>query len=499
MFFKVIEYQENYSKQRNQAYLVRSDWNDYNYYTTFILSYFDANGIKHEIGGLCIGQFGMERASFLGKASRTEMPNDFDSLGFNYFSLGTSVEYYANLNKLGEEIRNKILLRLKDIALDENLYKKAIKEHVTQVSLLRNIDPKTVTVQYRRIANGGAELTDYAFRFTSASLKNAPPPLELFFSVEPISFPPTNIHVLIGRNGIGKTYLLKNIERAILEPESSDRYGTIKHEGDSTFVNLVSVSFSAFDKRENLQERKNNFEELQHHFIGLVGENSTKSIDSLSDDFFNSLSACRTPEKKKLWQNAIGILEYDAVFKTFDISRLINFKFQRSKYRIKSTFNELSSGHKIVLLTITRLVETVAEKSLVIMDEPEAHLHPPLLSAFTRALSELLIQKNGVAIIATHSPVVLQEVPKSCIWKLRRNGNFAQAERLEIESFGENVGTLTREVFGLEVTESGFHKMLVDAVNEKGNYEEVIEHFGGQLGMEGRAIVRLLFHQKDGE
>ena len=37
-------------------------------------------------------------------------------------------------------------------------------------------------------------------------------------------------------------------------------------------------------------------------------------------------------------------------------------------------FKDLSSGHKIVLLTLTRLVEKVEEKTLVLIDEPEAHL-----------------------------------------------------------------------------------------------------------------------------
>ena len=55
-------------------------------------------------------------------------------------------------------------------------------------------------------------------------------------------------------------------------------------------------------------------------------------------------------------------------------------------------FNGLSSGHKIVLLTITKLVEMVSEKTLVILDEPELHLHPPLLSSFIRSLSHLLIK-----------------------------------------------------------------------------------------------------------
>jgi len=165
----------------------------------------------------------------------------------------------------------------------------------------------------------------------------------------------------------------------------------------------------------------------------------------------------------------------------------------------RKIFKNLSSGHQIVLLTITRLVESVEERTLVLLDEPESHLHPPLLSAFVRSLSELLVYRNGVAIIATHSPVILQEVPKNSVWKLRRNGAEAIAERPEIETFGENVGTLTREVFGLEVTQSGFHKLLQDAVNQNQNFEQTMQMFGNELGSEARAILRALIVDRDFE
>jgi predicted ATP-dependent endonuclease of OLD family len=144
------------------------------------------------------------------------------------------------------------------------------------------------------------------------------------------------------------------------------------------------------------------------------------------------------------------------------------------------------------------LVELVDERTLVLLDEPEGHLHPPLLSAFIRALSDLLVRRNGVAVVATHSPVVLQEVPQSCAWKLRRSGRVSVAERPSIETFGENVGILTREVFGFEVTKSGFHRMLDNAVNQRGlGYDAVVEHFGGQLGAEARAIVQALVAERD--
>jgi predicted ATP-dependent endonuclease of OLD family len=166
------------------------------------------------------------------------------------------------------------------------------------------------------------------------------------------------------------------------------------------------------------------------------------------------------------------------------------------KEKASDIFNKLSSGHKIVLLTITQIVETIEERSLVLLDEPEGYLHPPLLSAFIRALSDILIQRNAVAIIGTHSPVVLQEVPKSCVWKLRRHGADAVAERLEIESFGENVGLLTQEIFGLEVTESGFHNILKDIVNNSNSFDEAINILNNKIGQEGKAILRTLMHNK---
>ncbi len=182
-----------------------------------------------------------------------------------------------------------------------------------------------------------------------------------------------------------------------------------------------------------------------------------------------------------------------------DISSLTKLDSNDKKFKsnVLSKFKKLSSGHKIVLLTLTKLIEKTEERSLILLDEPESHLHPPLLSSFIRALSELLTNRNGAAIIATHSPVILQEVPKSCVWKLRRTGNNTLAERLEIESFGENVGILTNEVFRLEVSDSGFHKLLQELVNEYEYYDQAIDALDNQIGLEAKAILRSMFHHKN--
>ena len=159
-------------------------------------------------------------------------------------------------------------------------------------------------------------------------------------------------------------------------------------------------------------------------------------------------------------------------------------------------FSKLSSGHKIILLTLANLIDLVEEKTIVFLDEPEEHLHPPLVSAFIKALSSLLIYRNGVGIIATHSPVIVQEVPKKCVWILKRSGEYLIPRRPAMETYGENLGELTTEIFGYEVENSGFHKELQEVTKTCDSYEEAREIFHNQLGKEAKSILRAYMYHK---
>lgn len=479
-------------------FLTLDNWNDFSFYTLFGMSYVDEEYNIHEIGAVKVAFFGQkesERAFYSG--------DTFEKLDDNYFSLGQSDEYYSNLNSLGDETRDEILFFLNDIAKNEDLFEKVANEKVVRVSLFRVISPSTVKIQYRRISNGGARLTEYNFRFIAPKMRKDSSNFDLTFEVDPESLPPTNIHVLIGRNGVGKTHLTNNMISSLLDGDEKTN-GSFEFDYDyeeNKFANLISVSFSAFDDSAPHSEVKDKTKGMNYSYIGLkqfeyINDKtiiSTKSNTKLKNEFYRSLEYCRSAKKER-WKFGIEILESDPYFRNSDIKSLIEIEDDIIfKKRASEIFLKLSSGHKVVILTITKLIETLQEKSLVLLDEPEAHLHPPLLSAFIRALSELLTQTNGVAIIATHSPVILQEVPKNCAWRLSRSGAEAKAERLKIETFGENVGILTNEVFGLEVTNSGFYELLDKVAKQKESYEEVVNHFNGQLGMEAKAILMTYF------
>ena len=474
------------------VYLTLDNWNDYSYSTLYQITLFDENGIKHDLGHIKIANFGQTTEE------RIELPQQFKTLDERYFSLGQSVEYYATIQSLSLELKNLLLVGLHDIIFDETLQSRALEEEVTKVSLLRDTSLTSIKGQYKRILDGGAILTEYNFKYKTKQTESEAG-FKLKFNVNPESNPPTNIHVLIGRNGVGKTHLLNNMVKTLMNDENSKgKFKQIEDEwGDTNeelFSAVVSVSYSAFDPFKPYIENPNQTEGFRYSYIGLKQiveeEIILKNPDELANEFLMSIKHCFGVGKKEKWKTAVENLESDNLFAQINLRQLLDEDFNQKK--ILKLFKKLSSGHAIVLITITKLVEKIEEKTLVLLDEPEGHLHPPLLSAFIRALSDLLKNRNAVAIIATHSPVIAQEVPRSCVSKLSRFRLEAKAERPDIETFGENIGTLTREIFSLEVAESGFHKLLREDVENGKSYEQIIDKYNNQLGFEAKLLLRAL-------
>ncbi len=488
------------SSARDVIYLVRSSWDDwFSFQTLFTAIYLDEDGERHHIGGTKIGKFGLKPAKndVVRKPGyrSPDLPNRFRRVGGEFFSLGQDPGYYEALSAFGDEFREEYLRSLRDLAYEPELLDQVEDEAVTRVSLTREVPYSTIRDQFARLARGGARLTPYNFTFRYKRTEGDP--LLVDFGVDPNSILPTNIHVLIGRNGVGKSTFLDAFATAMVRGPKDEKKR-------SQISNVVQVSFSAFDAFEPIAVPVGRTKEIKYHFVGLrkatkKGESlEPKGPAALSSEMTNSAKVCLVGARRPRLLRALRLLESDPLFANAGLTDL--FESDDDDYIIETLpgiFKLLSSGHKIVLLTITRLVETVAEKSLVLLDEPEAHLHPPLLSAFVRTLSDLLTNRNGMAIIATHSPVVLQEVPRRCAWKLQRFGNVMRAIRPEIETFGENVGTLTDEVFGLEVTATGFHRMLSEAVMSGKTYQGVLDSFDGQLGAEGRAVLRSLIRANE--
>jgi hypothetical protein len=174
-------------------------------------------------------------------------------------------------------------------------------------SLMRNLYVSNVE-QFNRISKGEVELTPYSFTFKYREE-------QININVIPNSLPPSNIHILIGRNGVGKTWLLHNILLNLLKNgggskvqiEKSQKYSISEEffiEGlNNSFAGIVGVSFSIFDDALSIEikdflstdeKEVDNFKKF-YKYIGLISKNQKegktkiKSVDDLSNEFIETL------------------------------------------------------------------------------------------------------------------------------------------------------------------------------------------------------------------
>ncbi len=501
---------------KSQIILQADNWDDFGFKTLFSLTIFDSESNRYDVGSVKIGFFGQKEG-----ATAESIESHFEQLPESFFSLGQDADYYkALMEEVPQELAQYTLTALRDVIYYPELLKHVESEDSFNTSLMRMVNHSTISNQFQRIIKGDAALSEYDFSYKQAA-SGGFSAVELSFQVEPKSMPSSNVHILIGRNGVGKTTLINNMLSSLLAREEDEAKipGAFYSNGnflpletkldEDYFAGVVSVSFSAFDAFEPPEDQQSSSGGMRYKYIGLQKTNkdsnaetrSLKTKNELASDFVISLDRCLSLSAKEArWLEAIKKLESDLNFEEMQLNQLVDlYKQDRTRFNQQaySIFHRMSSGHSIVLLTMTKLVESVEEKTIVFLDEPESHLHPPLLSAFTRALSDLLLNRNGVAIVATHSPVVLQEVPQLCVSVIRRKRGIFDISRPEIETFAENVGRLTRDVFGLEVSKSGYLELFNSLVSKGQSYEQIETSFNGQIGFEGKALLRSLINSRD--
>jgi predicted ATPase len=503
-FMYRIFLESDYNKQPPPEfiYLSPSSWDDYHFKTTFSVSVL-CQGSVLRLGDVKIGYedqpAGWTRDALKGR--------DLLGLPENFFSIGQDVAYYEILcENFSSSDVNRILKSMRDASWLDTILRQSQKYEVFRYSLLRTVSLAAFP-QYKRIARGLPPLTPYKFSYNYSRGDDSG--ISLDFNVRPGSIPPTNIHVLIGRNGAGKTTILNSMVSSVVDKvhDCDGKFlvstaGLCSEIPEQYFSSVVSVSFSAFDTFMPPDNRQDRSEGVAYFYIGMkrrvVSENGeisaiAKGPSDFLADTLASIESCWSQERKRnRWVAAIKRLESDLNFAEMNLAELSMQPFDWVKNKLIEKIGGASSGHFIILHTITHLVDVVEEKTLVLMDEPESHLHPPLLSAFMRALADLLMDRNAITLIATHSPVVLQEVPNSCAFVLTRNGSQQRIDPPERETFGENVGALTKSVFGLEVIKSGFHDILASSVQSGRSFEEILSDYSGHLGLEGQLVLRTM-------
>lgn len=527
----------DYNNELDVIKLTHTTWDDwFTYETEFVVEYIKSSNHTVRLGTIKIAHENMERVP--------NIPDRFEELDDSYYSLGTDSMFYETLLNVFplDWDRMVILESLKDVACNKDRLNRVRGKEPFKVSLSRGLSLHQIEGKFHKLATGDPNKTSYSFVYKYAA-DDSTKEIEIKVN-DKSTFLPTNVHAIIGRNGVGKSKLIGRFLKCLEKKDTdkikiSDNGSNYIGELDSFFNKIISVNFSIFDEKLDIAENydiidglpfisitkdstlegyyetkfgeqyKDKYEKILEKLEFTNDKGKIIKLDELDDKwvgiFMVSLITC-FERKPFLWYTILETLNTDPIFKQHNCKRLydtfIEFKDNKNEYlkQFYNFFTKLSSGHKIVILSLTKIIEFVDEKVLVVIDEPELYLHPPLLSSYIRCLSILMEKRNGIAILATHSPVVLQELPKNCIYKLERTGDVLRASRPDVETFAQNISTLMYEIFGLESEESGFVKLIDDYVSDQAEnidtVNEAYEQFDNQLGTLGmRLLTTKLFNE----
>jgi hypothetical protein len=326
---------------------------------------------------------------------------------------------------------------------------------------------------------------------------------------------PMNVFAVVGGNGSGKSHKINQIIQEHLEEDN--KFSQILHFSLSPFDNIIhfnrdGTSIEVADKEKDSDDgiiyEKVGFVSVKHPPIPEVlkkavsieikqylKEKSRKYLDddnTLKEGFASKISIkesftyyiqnllfdlIASEDKLKMWGDCLKFFEFESWVEDIKSAFLDRDIIKEDLEKI----DNLSSGQATILLYITKLVSSINQGSLVIFDEPETFMHPPMVKAFIRAVSELVDNNKAFCLIATHSPVIIQEIPHCNVYKLDSNHELTN---IYYKTYGQNLDTLYKNIYGVELQQTGYNSFFN---NRK---KKIIEE-----GQEGLEDVNLLSNE----
>jgi ABC-type lipoprotein export system ATPase subunit len=119
------------------------------------------------------------------------------------------------------------------------------------------------------------------------------------------------------------------------------------------------------------------------------------------------------------------------------------FTLTHTGFEREIQFSDLSSGEK-VLMTLAfwlfHVRRTCVFPRLLLLDEPDAHLHPEMCQQFLDVVNRVLVGKHEVQVImTTHNPVTVALSPRDAVYEMFSTGNRIR----KVQSKSEAIRRLT--------------------------------------------------------
>ena len=136
--------------------------------------------------------------------------------------------------------------------------------------------------------------------------------------------------------------------------------------------------------------------------------------------------------------------------------------------------DDLSTGEKVLMslaLSIYNTKEVTARPDILLIDEPDAALHPEFSKVLIEAVKDSIVGEAGVkVVISTHSPVTVALAPEESIFLMDKS----QGRPLKV-SKQQAVNLLIRDLDNLRLSYEKRRQVFVESKNDVQYYNRIIQ------------------------
>lgn len=502
MNFYVLDFLWEKGKINRKEYpyfeLVKNNWNDFGFETLFSLYYFGENE-ELEIGNVKI-------LHITENITRRILKNSFSELDREYCSLGQEMSFYRNLQKIPSNLHSIYFRSMNDISFFKELRDTFENKLGIENSFFRSSESEKVYKSaYNKFflhSSEAEEIFDFKYKF---HVPYSEAEYKINFNFKQLDFLPNRINIIVGKNGAGKTQMLSRFAKTLSGTSQRHAKELFEPQQIPLFTKVIAVSFSAFDDFEK-PDSKNRIEENESYFLhekNLEDEEIKQPLRKQNNYIYCGIQNKdgRTYSLKELQENGERAFKnVERLERTEKWKEILINVFGKESNIVTNVPQELfktrlSSGQSIILSIITEVIANIEEESILLFDEPELHLHPNAISSLMRMLYDLLDLFKSYAIIATHSPILIQETPSRYIRVFDKVDSTLTIYELPNESFGENISTITDEVFKVRDNESNYKAIFKKASNMY-SFEEILKKFPKGLSMNAMTYLNIIYSKK---
>lgn len=450
-------------------------WDDFNRKTSFFLSYINEFEEREYLGLLKIGHIDEFEPLEVLDSYFTELNDDF-------FSLCQSIQTYENLfSILGKESFEKYLNAMNDMAFLDAVKNEFEFNSNFRSSLIRTSEAEKAFNEAKSKIYGLKISKNFIFTYKT-NLPNTFGEHKVDFNFEDKKHLPNRIIALIGKNGTGKTQFLAQFALDLSGQSRSILKEDVFQPHRPLFSKVIAISYSAFDKFTRPQKDKS----FSYKYCGLKDEEGKLLTGpKIVENYKESVELIINQNRQNTWYKVMQTIVDEDLADMFyeEIFENQNYEIVNNK-----TSKKLSSGQSFLMYVITEVLAHIRENSILLFDEPEMHLHPNAIANFVRMQEILLERFDSYSIVATHSPIILQEIPSRYVNVFERQGNVPMVYKLGIESFGENIDVLTEQVFKTMEVEDNYKNILKE-LSKKHAYKKVLKLFDDKLSLNAKTYL----------